>query len=139
MQVTQQTSIIRRISCRCERRADTTRAVPMSRANRQGPARSESVLRVAALSEPNVLSPCSAKADDHWLIACSLAPAHSISTTNSQKTGRQSSCRMVIGAVPSASSSRLRGTSEKYTALSSGSAAQANDIYRQFSMPNKAK
>ena len=56
-----------------------------------------------------------------------------------KKTGRQSSCRMVIGAVPSASSSRLRGTSEKYTALSSGSAAQANDIYRQFSMPNKAK
>ena len=50
----------------------------MSMANAIGPARSPTVLETP--------SPCSAKADAHWLTACSDAPAQSIIRKNTQKS-----------------------------------------------------
>ena len=64
-----------------------------------GPAKSPTLLEIC--------SPDSAKADAHWLIACSDAPAHTISRANTQKTplekslradiASSASCRVAIG------------------------------------------
>ena len=73
--------------CR-ENLAYTALEVPMSSANRHGPKRS-----------PMVLPTCradSAKAEAHWLMACSEAPEHTISSTNSQNTPLPASCRMLM-------------------------------------------
>ena len=63
-------------------------------ANAIGPARSPTVF--------DTPSPCSAKADDHWLTACSDAPAQSIITIKSQNTRLLTSVRSDSACAPSA-------------------------------------
>ena len=86
--------------------ADRKRDSPMRRANMQGPARSPTVLETPR--------PASAKADAHWLMACSPAPEQIIMTTRSQNRGFFKSPFRVSASPSETSSSKVRmGTAAK--------------------------
>lgn len=95
-----------------------------------GPARSPAVL--------GIFSPCSAKADAHWLTACSLAPAQSIIVSRIQNRGREKSSFQFIFCWPSSIREAI-GTRAKARLLQSGSAAQRRARIFQRSVPKKQK
>ena len=101
----------------------------MKNANAHGPARS-----------PILFDTCradSANADAHWLTACSLAPAQIINTMRIQNTVLPESVRIDR---PSSSSASVRiGTTIKYSAFASGTAAQITASICHLSMPNMKK
>ena len=102
---------------------------PMSRENIHGPAKSPIVLET--------LSPDSANADAHWLMACSEAPAQTNMNANSQNTRFPASSPMLI---PPPSSTRERmGTLAKTSALTAGTAAHKSASIRQFPTPATVK
>ena len=72
-------------------------------ANIHGPSRSPTVFET--------FKPVSAKAEDHWLIACSDAPEQSISTARIQKSFDLKSS--FIGAEPSSAARLFIGTRQK--------------------------
>ena len=57
---------------------NSAREMPMAAAKAIGPARSPTVF--------DTPRPCSAKAEDHWLTACSAAPAQSIMSMKTQNS-----------------------------------------------------
>lgn len=79
-----------------------------------GPAKSPMVL--------DTFRPVSAKAEAHWLMACSDAPAHTMVMAKIQNSLPESSS---FTDIPCPSSFRERtGTRQKYTAFSSGTNAR---------------
>ena len=99
--------------------------MPMRIENIQGPARSPTVF--------DTLSPDSAKAEAHWLIACSDAPAQTIIKIKSQNRLLFNSPRIPISC-PSSVSARM-GTRENRTAFITGTAAQRRANTRQLFRP----
>ena len=95
-----------------------------------GPARSPMVL-----DTPN---PRSAKADAHWLTACSLAPEQIIISTISQNSLLLASSFQLMRFSPSLIKGH-RGTMLNAMATTVGRIAQISAIFRQFSMPNTQK
>ena len=93
-----------------------SRANPISTAKAQGPSRSPIVL----LTE----RPRSAKRLDHWLIACSLAPAQTIISKNTQKSLRENRARS--GVRSCAASGGVIGTLAYKKAFRSGRMAHKN-------------
>ena len=101
----------------------------MRAANRQGPARSPMALETPSAD--------SVKADDHWAMVASDAPAQTMSRMRSQKSGSRSSFFVVL---PSwLSGSRSMGQVRKLKVLARGMAAQKRARSFQFSTPNRAK
>ena len=82
-------------------------------------------------------SPLSAKADAHWLIESSLAPAHSIIAARIQKILAENSPLMLM--LSPFSVRVFIGTRIKQKAFTAGITAHMQDIIRQLSLPNKAK
>ena len=93
----------------------SSRESPISAANMQGPSRSP-----MALVTPR---PCSANRLVHWLMACSEAPAQTISAMRIQKRRLENS--RDTGTRFSSSTSTRRGTWEKKKILKNGTTAQA--------------
>ena len=92
------------------------------------------------MRSPTVLekpSAASVKAEAHWAIASSEAPAQTISRIASQKTGSRNSSRIFI-PLPS-SVSRSMGQVAKLYMLYSGTRAQTQASHFQCSIPNTAK
>ena len=106
------------------------RDVPISTAKAMGPARSPTVLPTPR--------PFSAKVDAHWLTPCSLAPAHSIISRNTQNILFRASSPMVMPRWPSSSSAGM-GTRRKANRLPSGTSAHTSASTRQCAVPNRAK
>src|SRR5699024_8083022 len=79
----------------------------------------------------------SAKAEAHWLMACSEAPAQTISSASTQK--RPLWNRAVTDSCWLSSTVRRMGTRAKATALAAGSTAQPQATQGQQSRPNTAK
>ena len=82
--------------------------------------------------------PFSAKVDAHWLTPCSLAPAHTIISRNTQNTFRRASSPMVMPRCPSSNSGAM-GTRVKAIMFPRGISAQTSASTRQWPTPNKAK
>ena len=100
------------------------------KAKKSGPVRSPTVLLTP--------SPRSAKAEAHWLTACSHEPAQSmssISTQNSRMPNRRRTGTPSTGS----SASEGMGTVMKKTRLASGTSAQMTAMIRQCAMPKMAK
>ena len=128
MQNTAHTAIYLIRSNLLTRREYITLPVPINIANIKGPIRSPTVLET--------LSPLSANADAHWLIATSAAPPVIIIII---KTHMILCLKSAARPSPAASSEWLMGTCVKNTALTSGSIAQSIDKMRQLDMPNMLK
>ena len=92
-----------------------------------GPARSPTVL--------DTFSPDSAKADAHWLIACSDAPAHTMRRANIQNSLPESSSFTDMLSPPSFR--ERTGTRQKYTAFSRGTNAHIKLRILQLCTPAK--
>ena len=106
------------------------RDTPIRIEKSMGPARSPTVF-----VSPSAFS---AKVEAHWLTACSLEPAQSMSTMNIQKAFVLS-----ISFIESFSSSSPTtgaiGTRVNITALTIGRIAHISDIIFQLSVENRAK
>lgn len=105
------------------------RDIPISSANRHGPARSPTVLDTPTAD--------SVKADAHCAIVTSDAPEQTISIIISQKIGVFKSPPMLM-LLPS-STNRSIGQLIKLKVLHNGTSAQINVSIFQFSIPNTAK
>ena len=95
-----------------------------------GPARSPAVLEIP--------SPCSAKAEAHWLTPCSLAPAQIIMMSSTQNILCLNSSLSFMPVSPSAIREAM-GTLVNTTALTMGINAQNSAMIFQFSMPATRK
>ena len=104
--------------------------MPISSAKAIGPARSPTVLLTP--------SACSANVEAHWLTACSLAPAHSIISKNTQNTLRRNSAGSAPPGWPSAGSVHS-GTRANARPLATGSTAQARASHFHCAVPATAK
>ena len=103
--------------------------MPINMANKQGPAKSPTVLETPMAD--------SVKADAHCAMEASDAPEHTINRIINQKIGVFSSSRMPI-LLPS-STNRSIGQLIKLNVLYSGTNAQIKVSIFQFAKPNTAK
>lgn len=103
--------------------------IPIKAANKQGPAKSPTVLETPIAD--------SVKADAHCAIEASEAPAQIISKINSQNNGNLS--RWLVRIRWSSSTSRSIGQNIKLNAFQNGIIAQSTVRIFQFSIPNTVK
>lgn len=101
----------------------------MKAANRQGPARSPTVLETPSAD--------SVKAEAHWAIVASEAPEQTISSTMAHSSGCRSS-RPGDRPSPSATK-RPMGQVRNRKTLTSGTSAHSSASTRQRPTPNTAK
>ena len=101
----------------------------MNTANRQGPAKSPTVLETPIADSVN--------ADAHWAIEASDAPEHIISSIRSQNNGNLSSWLVFI--LSPSSTNRSIGQEIKLNALYRGTSAQISVSIFQFVKPNTVK